>query len=143
VRQPAIMDWLTLNWLAILCAGAAFWVLGFVWYSLLFGKIWGAEQERHRGGQPCEPGGMGLKLISTFVSTVIAATAMAYLIRRTGSVDLNHALKLAVATGLGFAGTAVTITCVWESKSTKLWFIDAGFYFVGAILLAVILISWP
>ena len=86
---------------------------------------------------------MGLKLISTFVSTVIAATAMAYLIRRTGSVDLNHALKLAVATGLGFAGTAVTITCVWESKSTKLWFIDAGFYFVGAILLAVILISWP
>jgi hypothetical protein len=56
---------------------------------------------------------------------------------------MNHALKLAVATGLGFAGTAVTITCVWESKSTKLWFIDTGFYFVGAILLAVILVSWP
>ena len=37
-----------MNWLAILCAGVAYWVLGFVWYSLLFGGIWGAEQERHR-----------------------------------------------------------------------------------------------
>src|ERR1700682_5070506 len=134
------MNWLGLNWLAILCAGVAFWMLGFVWYSLLFGKIWAAEQERHRGGQPCEPGGMGLKLISTFVSTVIAAAAMAYLIRRTGSSDINHALKLAVATGLGFAGTAVTITCVWESKSTKLWFIVCGVFFVGEVLLAATLI---
>ena len=137
------MNWLGLNWLAILCAGAAFWMLGFVWYSLLFGKIWAAEQQRHRGPQALEPGGMGPRLISTFVSNVIAAAAMAYLIKRTGFTDMNHALRLAVATGLGFAGTAVTITCVWESKSTKLWFIDTGFYFIGAILLAVILVSWP
>ena len=137
------MNWLGLNWLAILCAGAAYWVLGFVWYSLLFGKIWGAEQERLRGGRPCEPGGMGLKLISTFVANVIAAAAMAYLIKRTGFADMNHGLKLAVATGLGFAGTAVTVICVWESKSTKLWFIDTAYYFIGAILLAAILISWP
>jgi cytochrome bd-type quinol oxidase subunit 2 len=137
------MNWLGLNWLAILCAGAAYWVLGFVWYSLLFGKMWAAEQERHRGTQPCPSGGMGPKLISTFVANVIAAAAMAYLIKRTGFMDMNHALKLAVATGLGFAGTAVTIISVWESKSTKVWVIDTGFYLLGAILLAVILISWP
>ena len=31
-----------MNWLAILCAGVAYFFLGFVWYSLLFGKIWAA-----------------------------------------------------------------------------------------------------
>ena len=132
-----------MNWLAILCAGLAYWVLGFVWYSLLFGKIWAAEQERLRGGQPSAGGSMGLKLISTFVSNVIAAAAMAYLIKRTGIADMNHALRLAAAAGLGFSGTTVTITSVWESKSTKIWLIDAAFYFIGAILLATIFVCWP
>jgi cytochrome bd-type quinol oxidase subunit 2 len=137
------MNWLGLNWLAILCAGVAYWVLGFVWYSLLFGRIWANEQIRHRGQPPSAGGPMGPKLISTFVCNLLAAAAMAYLIKRTGFADMNHAVKIAVATGIGFAGTAVTILSVWESKPTKIWFIDASFYFVGAILLATILICWP
>jgi hypothetical protein len=136
------MNWLGLNWLAILCAGVAYWALGFVWYSLLFGKIWAAEQTRHRGAPPSAGGPMGPKLISTFVSNLIAAAAMAYLFKRTGIADLNHALRLAAAVGIGFSGTVVTIISVWESKPTKIWFIDASFYFVGAILMAMILVNW-
>jgi hypothetical protein len=132
-----------MNWLAILCAGAAYWVLAYVWYSLLFGKTWAAEQTRHLGRPPSAGASMGPKLISTFVSNLISAAAMAYLIKRTGFADMNHALKLAAATGIGFAGTAVTIISVWESKPTKIWFIDAGYYFIGAVLLAMILVSWP
>ena len=75
---------------------------------------------------------MAPKLLSTFVSNLIAAAAMAYLLKRTGIADMNHALKLAAATGIGFAGTAVTMISVWESKPTRMWFIDAGYYFVGA-----------
>jgi hypothetical protein len=138
------MNWLGLNWLAILCAGAAYWVLGYVWYTLLFGKIWAAEQIRHRGERPSPSGGqIGAKLLSTFILNLLMAAAMAYLIKRTGFVDVNHALKLAVVTGIGFAGAAVTLMSIWESKPTKIWFIDAGYYFVGAILLTMILISWP
>jgi hypothetical protein len=137
------MNWLGLNWLAVLCAGAACWVLAAIWYSLLFGKMWAAEQTRHRGQLPSAGRPMGPMLISTFVLNFIMAAAMAYLIKRTGFADLNHAIKIAVATGIGFAGTAVTIISVWESKPTKLWFIDAGYYFVSAILLAVILVAWP
>lgn len=136
------MNWLGLNWLAILCAGVAYWVLGFVWYSLLFGKIWAAEQTRYRGGLPSAGAPMGPKLISTFVSNLIAAAAMAYLFKRTGIADVDHALRLAAAVGIGFAGTVVTIISVWESKPTKIWFIDASFYFAGAILMAMILVNW-
>ena len=133
-----------MNWFAILCAGAAYWVLGYVWYSLLFGKIWAAEQERHRGERP-PPGGseMGAKMFGTFLSNLVAAAAMAYLINRTAIADVNHAFRLAAATGIGFAGTAITISYIWEGKPTKLWIIDVGFNFVGAILLAMILVNWP
>jgi hypothetical protein len=137
------MNWLGLNWIAVLCAGAAGWVLAAVWYSMLFGKIWAREQERHLG-RPCGAGrSMPLMLVSTFVLNVMMATAMAYLIKRTGFADMNHAIKLAVATGIGFAGTALTIVSVWEGKPTKVWLIDTSYYLVSAIVLAAILISWP
>ncbi|MEP6602825.1 MAG: DUF1761 domain-containing protein [Spartobacteria bacterium] len=130
-----------MNWLAILSAGAAYWVLGYVWYSFLFGRIAAAEEGRdvnatRTGGE------MGAQLVGTFVANVIAAGAMAYLIKRTGITDMNHALKLAAATGIGFAGTAITMSSIWEGKTTKNWMVDAGYYFAGAILLAMILISW-
>ncbi|MDQ2824797.1 MAG: DUF1761 domain-containing protein [Verrucomicrobiota bacterium] len=133
-----------MNWLAILCAGAAYWVLGYVWYSLLFGKLWCAELIKHRGERPSPSGGeMAGKLISTFVSNLVAAAAMAYLFKRTGITDMSHALRLAAAAGIGFAGTAVTIVSIWESKPTTIWFIDVGYYFVGALLMAIIFVSWP
>jgi cytochrome bd-type quinol oxidase subunit 2 len=133
-----------MNWLAILCAGVAYWVLGFVWYSLLFGKAWAAELARHRGERPAPSGReMGAKMIGTFVCNLIAAGAMAYLFHRTGITDMSHAFRLAAAAGIGFAGTALTMAYIWESKPSKVWAIDVGFNFLGSVLLALILVSWP
>ena len=56
-----------MNWLAILCAGAAYWVLGYVWYSLLFGKVW--MPIKHGSGENVPPPAgreMGAKLFGTF-----------------------------------------------------------------------------
>jgi hypothetical protein len=132
-----------MNWLAILCAGAAYWVLGYVWYSLLFGKMWAEELRRHCGDRPSpSPAEMGAKLVGTFISNLIAAGAMVYLFRRTGIADMSHALRLGAAAGVGFSATAITMAYIWESKPTKIWFIDAGYNIVGCLLLAVILVSW-
>src|ERR1700682_410694 len=133
-----------MNWLAILCAGAAYWVLGFVWYSLLFGGIWGAEQERHRreGCAPSAKREFAGMLIATFVSNLVASAAIAYLLHRTGTVDLQHALKLGAGLAVGFSITTLTIVHVWEGKSTKVWMIDASYHLVGCLIAAAILVSW-
>jgi hypothetical protein len=133
-----------MKWLPILCAAAAYWVLGFVWYSLLFGKVWAAALARHRGSEAAQPSGeMGAKLIGTFVSNLVAAAAMSYLFRRTGITDLDHAVRLGVAAGLGFAGTALTAAYIWQSKPTTVWFIDVGYNLVGCVIVALVLVSWP
>ena len=56
-----------MNWLAILCAGAAYWILGALWYSKLFSKPWVQAIEQH--GIKLQPGGMAMKLIVTFIAT--------------------------------------------------------------------------
>lgn len=132
-----------MNWLAIFCAAVAYWVLGFVWYSLLFGGIWGAEQVRHRRdvSEPAKREFVGM-LLATFVSNLVAAAALAYLLHRTGTQDIQHALKLAVGVAAGFSVTTLTIVHVWEGKSTKVWMIDASYHLLGCPIAAAILVSW-
>lgn len=132
-----------MNWLAILCAGVAYWVLGFVWYSLLFSEIWGAEQERRRaqGSAPAKREFAGM-LLATFISNLVASAAIAYLLHRTGTRDLSHALKLGAGLAAGFSITTLTIVHVWEGKSTTVWMIDATYHLIGCLIAAAILVSW-
>ena len=82
------------------------------------------------------------KMAGTFICNLLAAGAMAYVLYKAQTPDMNHALRLGVAAGIGFAGTAITMAYIWEAKPTKIWVIDAGFNFVGCLLLAIILVSW-
>ena len=129
-----------MNWLAIICAGAAYWVLGWLWYSVLFGKIWAAALEQR--GVKLERSGMAPKMIGTFIANLIAAVIMTRLMVRTGIVDVMHGLKLGAGVGVGFSATALTITYLWESKPTRMWIIDAGYHFFGCVLLGAILSVW-
>src|SRR5439155_13681550 len=54
------------EWLAIVCAGLAYWLLGAVWYSAVFSKAWRSAVEQHgvKLGQPNQSG-MGTKLVVT------------------------------------------------------------------------------
>lgn len=132
-----------MNWKAILCAGAAYWVLGFVWYAILFGKLWADALRSYRAEtRPPARGEMLSKMISTFVSNLIMAGAIAYILHHAAPADLNHALRLGVAAGVGLAGAALTMAHIWESKPTRIWMIDISYHFVGCILASFILFSW-
>lgn len=134
-----------MNWLAILCAGVAYWVLGFVWYVLLFGKAWAGELRRYRGGQDWPTptkGEMAGKMIGSFIANVIAALGIAYLLHRAAAADMSQALHLGMAAGV-LCATAITVGQIWESKPTKVWMIDTSYHFLGCVLAAAILFSWP
>jgi len=42
-----VMDYGDMNWLAIVCAGLTYWLLGAVWYSALFSKAWSSAVDQH------------------------------------------------------------------------------------------------
>ena len=129
-----------MNWLAIICAAAAYWVLGAVWYMGLFGKIWAAGIEQH--GVKLQRSGMAAKMIGNFIGNLVAALVMARLVARTGPPDLMHGLKLGAGVGLGFSATALTIQYLWESKPNKVWLIDVSYHVFGCALLGAILSVW-
>ena len=140
------MDYGDMNWLAIGCAGLAYWLLGAVWYSTLFtlfSKAWRSAVEQHgvKLGQPNQSG-MATKLVVTLVCNLIAALVLARVIHQLHSLDLLRGLKIGAGVGLGFCATALTMTYVWQSPPRRLWAIDTGYHIIGCILMGAILAVW-
>ena len=131
------------NWLAVIVAALAYFILGSLWFAALFGKMWSREVEKIgiRINEPTK-GQIMQKMIQTFVGNVMVAIAVAYVVFVAGSVTWQNGLKLGLICGIGFAVAVMLIAFTWESRSFKLVAIDAGYPLVGIIIAAIILSVW-
>ena len=132
-----------LNYWSILTAAGAYFIIGSLWFSLLFGNIWSKEVAKH-GVKIKEPSGKEIsgKMIQTFFGNVVATMAMAFLVYVTGIAHWLPAVKLGLFCGVGFAASSIMIAYTWESRSFKLMAIDFGYPVVGFTACAIILSLW-
>lgn len=128
------------NYLAVLVAALAAFVLGWAWYSpILFAKPWSAENplamERHKS----HPAPMGRLLATAFVCALIAAYAMAVLLVTPQHHSLMIGLKRGFAAGVCWIATAFGSNYAFEARSLRHWTINAGYYVVQFTVMGAIL----
>ena len=131
------------HWLAILLSALIYFVIGSLWYSALFGRLWMAEVARH-GIVIKDPDKKQIwnKMIQTFIFNLIVAFSLAYLVFVSGSYTWLSGLKLGLLCGLGLGAMAIAISCIWESRSLRLIAIDCGYALVGMMICGAILAAW-
>ena len=131
------------NWIAVLVATVAYFVLGALWYSkALFGTKW-AQLVKLDMTNPDLKKGMGGMMVSTFVLILIVCFGLETLIVKFGFVqELTYGIKLGLLTGLAFATTAVSISYVYERKPANLYLINNGYHILGHVIAATILVLW-
>jgi hypothetical protein len=132
-----------INWWAVLVAGAAYFMLGALWYSkALFGNKW-IKLVNIDTTNPDLKKGMGAMMLSTLVLVLIVSVGLSLLIRMINFGDnYIYGIKLGLLTGLTFATTAVSINYVYERKPANLYLINNGYHVVGHVLAATILVLW-
>src|SRR4051812_43382049 len=94
-----------LNWLHVLVAAIAYFALGALWYSPLFGKKWIAYHKIDIN-HPDAKKGVGAIMIGSFVWMFITSAALAVLIQRLGLWEAVSGVKLGLFTGLLFSASA-------------------------------------
>ena len=131
------------NLWAILVATLAYFFLGSLWFSVLFGSIWSKEVEKI-GIQIKDPakGTIAGKMFQTFVGNAIAAFSMGYIVFISHSYNWLAGLKIGLLCGIGFAAVGMIIAYTWESRSMKLQTIDTGYAVIGITLCGIILAAW-
>ena len=130
----------TVNWLAVIVATVAAFMLGAVWYSKpLFGSKW--MQEIGLTEETMNQGSMAKIFGATFVLQFIAATALAVFLGPNSNWALGlHAGSLI---GLLWVATAYGITYLFEQRTMRLFLINAGYYVVLYSIMGTIIGAWP
>jgi hypothetical protein len=136
------------NALAIIIAVVANFVLGFIWYTPLFGKVWGKEMGFNMDQKPPASvmvKGMIFMIIGNFLMAFVFYHNMAVWNPVTWGLPASpmsanaSAMTGAIFTWLGFFVPVDLNTVAWEMKSWKLFFINTGYHLVSLIVVAMIL----
>ncbi len=137
------MDFSNINYLAVIVAAIAGFALGSLWYSsALFGKAW--QKELGFTDEYLKEGNMAKIFGFAFLLMIIMSLGMSFLIRGhfDGQVDMLSGLKHGFYIGLVFVGTSMGINVLFQRKSFKLWFIDAGYQILILCIMGAVIGAW-
>ena len=127
-----------LNWLAVIGATVAFFVLGFLWYAdFAFGKQYRAAIGAEEGSRP-EP----VAIVVNVVAWFIAALSLALIAKAIGAADWVDGLVLGLVVSIGFIGTNRVAAQFYEGRNTALMRINGPYIILGFALMGVILGQW-
>jgi hypothetical protein len=130
-----------LNWLHILVAAIAYFALGSIWYSGLFGKKWVAYQQINMN-DPNAKKGVAAIMTGSFVWMFITSLGLAILVYRLGLTTASSGIKLGLLTGICFSAAAISVSYLYVKKPLGLHLIDSFYHIFGQIIAAIILCAW-
>ena len=126
------------NYLAVIAATVASFVVGMLWYGPLFGKTWqklsGFKKKGHLSPAKSMSIGFVLGLVNAYVLALFAS-----LLQIT---TLPGALALAFWLWLGFGMPMAAGAWIWEGKPFKLFFINAMHNIISLAIMACIVSLW-
>jgi hypothetical protein len=143
------MEQIKINFIAIIIAVVANFILGALWYMPLFGRIWGREMGYDMNQKPQKSEmakGMIFMVIGNFLLAWVFAHNMAawsFVPETKSFTPFTNAIMSSVFTWLGFYFPLDLSSTAWERKSWTLFFINTGYHLLSLILIAMILAYMP
>lgn len=133
---------LKMNYLAVVIAAVAAFVVGAVWYSpFLFGKEW----MELRGVDPGAMADMTVpvgQMLAEFARSLVVAYVLARFVVLLKVVDWKGAVQLGVWVWIGFPTMILMGSVMWENVPWMLAAIHAGDWLVKILLMTFILGVW-
>ena len=133
-----MLNYMALNWWAILVATIAGFVLGGLWYGPLFGKAWMAAIGKTADDIKPSP----TPFVVSFVTALVTAIVLALLINALGVVRVVDGAILGLVIGVGFIATAMASDSAFCGWGLRLFLIQAGYRVAYSVLMGAILTWW-
>ncbi len=132
------------NWLAIVVAAIAYFALGSVWFSMLFGKQWMALNNIPEPTPETKEQMKKMMLplmIKSLLMGIVLAIAVAFMVMALRIGNCVPGIKLGlVLSAIGVI--PLVMADMYLIKPLKLWFIDAGYHIIGITLMSIIVSVW-
>ena len=136
----------SLNWLAILLAAVASFVISAIWYSpALFGNAW-MKSIGMSMKDMSKMGMSGSKMAKSYVIMFVAALLMSFvlsvLIHLLGASSVQSALEVGLFVWLGFVATEKISGVLFEGRHFNYYTITVLQYLITILAMSLILSLW-
>jgi fluoride ion exporter CrcB/FEX len=128
------------NYPAVIVSALAYWLLGALWFAVLFGKPWMAFEHITEGqARSMNP---VLPYIITFVLNILIAFVLAQLCIWRNANTPGRGAALGILVWIGFIGPVTYSTYMYEMRPKELFAINEFYPLVGLCLMGTILGAW-
>jgi hypothetical protein len=128
------------NYGAMVVSAVAYWMLGALWYGVLFGQRWmaleGITMEQAKSVNPVLP------YVITLVLNLLIAFVLAQLCLWRNANTAARGAAVGVLLWIGIVGPIVLTTYMYEMRPKELFAINEFYPLVGLCLMGVILGAW-
>ncbi len=133
-----MLDFSGLNWLAILVATVAAFLLGGLWYGPVFGKAWlrAVGKKEEDLGNPTTP------MVLSFFTSATTSIVLAGVLSLMAAPDILDGLVLGLLVGVGFIAAGMASDYAFCGWPRALFFIQAGNRVTYSVIMGTILAAW-
>lgn len=134
----AMTDPVRMNYLAILIAAVAYFVLGALWYSpVLFGGAWlkGTGKTKEQVAADHSPMNYVMALVTSFVSSYGIARILFWM--HQGSITAG--MRIGLFVGVCFTLMAFFMNDAFENRPKSLTLINGVYHLIGCIVAGIII----
>lgn len=128
------------NYAAVVVSAVVYWLLGALWYGVLFGKQYVAlerlSDEQLKSASPVLP------YIITFFLNLLIAFVLAQLCAWRNATTAAKGASLGILLWIGFIGPITYTTYMYELRPLSLFAINQFYSLVGLCLMGVIIGAW-
>ena len=133
------MDFVSVNWLAVIVCVVLAMVSGFIWYhqKLFFPAWW---EGIGKSGEPGNPNPM--IYVFSLLAAVVQAVSVAFLVNLMGSTTAVSGALAGFMLWLGFVAPTNLVNKLFAGHGFKVWAIEAGNHLLNFLIFGAILAVW-
>jgi Protein of unknown function (DUF1761) len=128
------------NYAAVIVCAVVYWLLGALWYAVLFTKPWTALENM----SPAQTNSMSpvLPYVITFVLNLLIAFVLAQICIWRNANTAARGAAIGILLWIGIVGPITFTTSMYEMRPTALFAINNFYPLVGLCLMGAILGAW-
>ena len=129
---------------AVLGVSVIVFVIGWLWYGPLFGKMWMKLSGISAADiAKAKKKGMTGKLVLNFIGTFVSAFVFSKILVSVGASSAVAGAVMGFWVWLGFfAATTLLGSVLWESKPWGLFVLNGLYWLVNLIVMGALLVAW-
>ena len=128
------------NYAAVFVAATAYWILGAVWYGVLFGARWmvleNVSMEQAKSMNPVLP------YVISFVLNLLIAYSLAQICIWRNANTIGRGASVGVLLWIGYIGPITYTTYMYEMRPKELFAINQFYPLAGLVLMGAIIGAW-